>query len=110
VAARLAAQEGLTSVIIIIIIIIFYYWGETESTWYCRHYWPIVPTPDDTLMVVDYGTIGGMIIGRRNLSALRKPAPMPLCPPQIAQDLTRARIRTAAIGSQRLCQITTYRD
>jgi hypothetical protein len=21
--------------------------GETESTWYCGHYWPIVPTPDD---------------------------------------------------------------
>jgi hypothetical protein len=28
----------------------FYYyslWGETESTWYCGHYWPIVPAPDD---------------------------------------------------------------
>jgi hypothetical protein len=23
------------------------YWGETESTWYCSHYWPIVPAPDD---------------------------------------------------------------
>jgi hypothetical protein len=22
-------------------------WGETESTWYCGHYWPIVPAPDD---------------------------------------------------------------
>jgi hypothetical protein len=21
--------------------------GETESTWYCGHYWPIVPAPDD---------------------------------------------------------------
>jgi hypothetical protein len=22
-------------------------WAETESTWYCGHYWPIVPDPDD---------------------------------------------------------------
>jgi acyl-CoA synthetase (AMP-forming)/AMP-acid ligase II len=22
-------------------------WGETESTWYVGHYWPIVPAPDD---------------------------------------------------------------
>jgi hypothetical protein len=21
--------------------------GETESTWYCGHYWSIVPAPDD---------------------------------------------------------------
>jgi hypothetical protein len=27
--------------------IIFYYWGETESSWYCGHYWPVVPAPDD---------------------------------------------------------------
>jgi hypothetical protein len=25
----------------------YYYWGETESTWYCGHYWPIVPAPND---------------------------------------------------------------
>jgi hypothetical protein len=30
-------------------IIIFYcaWWGGTESTWYCGHYRPIVPAPDD---------------------------------------------------------------
>jgi hypothetical protein len=22
-------------------------WGETESTWYVGHCWPIVPAPDD---------------------------------------------------------------
>jgi hypothetical protein len=22
-------------------------WGETESTWYFGHCWPIVPAPDD---------------------------------------------------------------
>jgi hypothetical protein len=25
----------------------FLEWGETESTWYFGHYWPIVPAPDD---------------------------------------------------------------
>jgi hypothetical protein len=25
----------------------FFLMGETESTWYCGHYWPIVPAPDD---------------------------------------------------------------
>jgi hypothetical protein len=32
----------------------------------------------------------------------RKPAPVPLCPPQIPQDLTRARTWVAALGSRRL--------
>jgi hypothetical protein len=41
-------------------------------------------------------------IGRRNRSTRRKPAPAPLCPPQIPLDQTRARTRTAAVGSQRL--------
>jgi hypothetical protein len=22
-------------------------WGETDSTWYVGHYWPIAPAPDD---------------------------------------------------------------
>jgi hypothetical protein len=38
---------------------------------------PIVPTPVD----YDDGEIGGMI-GRVNRSTRRKPAPVPLCPPQ----------------------------
>jgi hypothetical protein len=33
---------------------------------------------------------------------LGKPAPVPLCPPQIPHDQTRARTRAAAVGSQRL--------
>jgi hypothetical protein len=45
----------------------------------------------------DCGGIGGMKIGRGNRSNQRKPAPAPLCPPQIAHDLTCA----AAVGSQR---------
>jgi hypothetical protein len=38
---------------------------------------PVVPAPGD----YDDGEIGGMI-GRGNGSTRRKPAPMPLCPPQ----------------------------
>jgi hypothetical protein len=47
------------------------------------------------------GAVGGMI-GRRNRSAQRKPAPVPLCPPQIPHDLIRARTRAAAAESQPL--------
>jgi hypothetical protein len=39
---------------------------------------PIVPTPGDY-----DGEIGGVMIDRGNRSTLRKPAPVPLCPPQI---------------------------
>jgi hypothetical protein len=50
----------------------------------------------------DCGAIGGMNIGRGNRSTLRKPAPAPLCPPQIPLDETRDRTRAAAVGTQRL--------
>jgi hypothetical protein len=39
---------------------------------------PIVPAPGD----YDGGEIGGMMIGRGNRSTRRKPASVPLCPPQ----------------------------
>jgi hypothetical protein len=35
----------------------------------------------------DCGAVGGMRIGRGNRSTGRKPAPVPLCPPQIPHDL-----------------------
>jgi hypothetical protein len=50
----------------------------------------------------DCGVIGGMKIRRGNRSTRRKPAPAPLCPPQLPLDQTRARTRAAAVGSQRL--------
>jgi hypothetical protein len=46
------------------------------------------------------GAVGGMI-GRGNRSTRRKPVPMPLCPPQIPQDATRARTQ-GAVGNRRL--------
>jgi hypothetical protein len=60
--------------------------------------WPIVPAPGD----YDDGEFGGMKIGRGNRSTRRKPAPAPLCSPQIPLDQTRARTRAATVGSQRL--------
>jgi hypothetical protein len=53
-------------------------------------------------MIGDDGAIGGMRIGRGNRSTRRKPAPVPLCPPQIPHGLTWDRTRAATVGSQRL--------
>jgi hypothetical protein len=56
----------------------------------------IVPAPAD----YDDGEIGGMI-GRGNRNTRRKPAPMPLCPPQVSHA-ARTRTPAAAVGSRRL--------
>jgi hypothetical protein len=50
----------------------------------------------------DCGAISGMKIGKGNRSTLRKPAPGPLCPPQIPLDQTPDRTRAAAVESRRL--------
>jgi hypothetical protein len=60
-------------------------------------YWPIVPAPGDC----EDGEFDGMN-GRGNRSSRRKPAPAPLCPPQIPLDQTRDWTRDASVGSQRL--------
>jgi hypothetical protein len=60
-------------------------------------YCPIVPAPGDC----EDGEFGGMN-GRGNRSTRSKPAPAPLCPPQIPLDQTRDRTRDAVVGSQRL--------
>jgi hypothetical protein len=57
---------------------------------------PIVPAPGD----YDDGELSGMI-GRENRSTRRKPAPVPLCPPQ-TPHADRMRTPAAAVGSQRL--------
>jgi hypothetical protein len=46
--------------------------------------WPTVLAPGD----YDDGEFGGMMIARGNRRTRRKPAPVPLCPPQIPLDLT----------------------
>jgi hypothetical protein len=53
-------------------------------------------------MINDDWAVGGMRIGRENRITRKKPAPVPLCPPQIPYDQTWDRTRAAAVGSQRL--------
>jgi hypothetical protein len=55
---------------------------------------PIVPAPGDH----DDGEIGGMT-DKGNRSTRRKPAPVPLCPPQTPYA-ARTRTRAAAMGCQ----------
>jgi hypothetical protein len=45
---------------------------------------PIVPAPGD----FEHEEFDGMVIGKGNRSTRRKPAPVPLCPPQIPHDLS----------------------
>jgi hypothetical protein len=46
-------------------------------------YWPVVLTPGDC----EDGEFGGIKIDRGNPRIRRKPAPVPLCPPQIPLKL-----------------------
>jgi hypothetical protein len=55
---------------------------------------PIVPASGD----YDDGEIGGLMI---NQSTRRKPAPVPLCPPQIPHA-AQTRTQATVVGSQRL--------
>jgi hypothetical protein len=66
--------------------------GTSDTEW---HYCTCLGDYDD-------GEVGGMQIDRGNRSTRRKPAPAPLCPPQIPFDQTRAGTRAAALRSQRL--------
>jgi hypothetical protein len=66
----------------------FFYWGGTKSTRYCGHF-GLLYKPQ-MIDEGDCGAIGGTKIGTVNRSTRRKPAPAPLCPPQIPHDQTRA--------------------
>jgi hypothetical protein len=55
----------------------------------------------------DCGAIGGIRIDRGNQSTQRKPAPVPLCPPQIPHDLAQARSRASVVESQQLTALAT---
>jgi hypothetical protein len=55
-------------------------------------------------MMMDHNeceAIGGML-GKGHRSTRRKPAPVPIRPPQISHDLNLARTRAAEVGSRRL--------
>jgi hypothetical protein len=66
--------------------------------------WPIVPAPGD----YDDRETGGMI-GTGNRSTRRKPAPVPLCPPQ-TPHAGRTRVLAAEVGSQRLTACKLLHD
>jgi hypothetical protein len=76
-------------------------WG-VESNWVHSALRPLIGLLCQPLGDYDHGEIGGIIIGRGNRSTRRKPAPVPLCPPQKPHDLTWARTVAAAVVSQRL--------
>jgi hypothetical protein len=71
-------------------------WSPTWSTRLGGHWLAYCTSPGD----YDDGEFGGMKTGRGNRSTRRKPAPAPLCPPQIPLDQTRDRTRAVAVGSQ----------
>jgi hypothetical protein len=52
--------------------------------------WPMY---QPRMINVEYGTVGGIRIGRGNRSSLRKPSSVSLCPPQIPHDQNRAQTR-----------------
>jgi hypothetical protein len=70
----------------------------TGSAQHIGHFWPVVPAAGDC----EDAEFGGMKIGKGNRSTRRKPAPAPLCPPQIPPDQTQAQTWAATVGSQRL--------
>jgi hypothetical protein len=74
----------------------YYWWGGTKSLGTAATsgllYKPQMIDEDDC------GVIGGVKIGRGNRSTRRKPAPAPLCPPQIPHDQTRARTPSRRSG------------
>jgi hypothetical protein len=76
-------------------------WGETESSWYVGHCWPIVPAPDDRWWWLWSSWWNEDWQGKPKYSEKTCPS-VPLCPPQIPHDLTWDRTRAAAVGSQRL--------
>jgi hypothetical protein len=78
-------------------------WSPIGSTRHCGHQWPTALARGD----YDDGEIGGMI-DRTDGSTRRKPAPVPLCPPQ-TPDAARTRTGAAAVGSQRLTAWATAR-
>jgi hypothetical protein len=54
-------------------------------------------------------TVGGMRIGKGNRSSRRKPAPVPLYPPQILHYLMCDWTRAAGVGSRRLTALAVTR-
>jgi hypothetical protein len=94
------------------------YWETYESTpcfqfsgvgwdWVHTAYGPLFGLLYQPRMIDDErGTVGGMRIGRGNGSTRSKPAPVPLCPPQIPHYLNYDRTRAARGGKLGINRIT----
>jgi hypothetical protein len=82
-------------------------WSGTEST-ITEATTGLLYQPRMTIDEDECGAIDGMI-GKGNGSTRRKPTQVPLFPPQIPHNLTRARTQTAAVGSRRLTAWPTER-
>jgi hypothetical protein len=63
--------------------------------------WPLIPGPGDKWWWMWSSRSNENWQGKPKYSE-KKPASVPLCPPQIPHDLTLARTRAATVGSRRL--------
>jgi hypothetical protein len=61
-------------------------------------------------MIYEYGEHGGMIYTGKTQELGRKPAPVPLCRPQIPHGLARARTRASAVKGRRLTALAMTRS
>jgi hypothetical protein len=68
------------TVLLLLLLVIYIFLVGLWGYWLCGHSCPIVPASGDS--EDDCGEADGMLIGRGNRSSRRKPAPVPLCPPQ----------------------------
>jgi hypothetical protein len=84
------------------IFLLFISWGGLRSSPLCMSatIWPVVPAPDDD--DDEFGAVAGMRIGKENRNIGRKPAPLPLSPPQIPHDLIWLQTWDVMAGNQRL--------
>jgi hypothetical protein len=65
-------------------------------------------TASDDRMINKCGAAGRMRICRRKQGTLRKPVPLPLCPPQISHGLTWKWMWASMVGSWHLTVLESY--
>jgi hypothetical protein len=87
-----------TSFYILCIFFKLLYWGVESKVHSALR--PLIGQLCQPRVIMMMGKIGGMI-SRGNRNTRRKPAPVPLCPPQ-TPHAARTRTRAAAVGCQRL--------
>jgi hypothetical protein len=79
--------RGLTSFFILVFFFFFFILGVRGETVHSVRRQLNCLLYQSRMVDDECGAVGGMRIGRGNRSTWRKPAPMPLCPPQIPSDL-----------------------